>query len=130
MAQPWPAWKTTIDWATAWAKFGVSSRMMLADLPPSSRNSRFRVGAPFSMILRPTAVEPVKVTRSTRGSLVSISPAIAGSDEVTTLNTPGGKPASCASSPRTVAALGVFGAGLRIMVQPASRPAMTLPRLT
>ena len=45
----------------------ASSRTMFADLPPSSRKSRFRVAAPFSMIRRPTAVEPVKEMRSTSG---------------------------------------------------------------
>ena len=40
---------------------------MSADLPPSSRNRRFIVGAPFSMMRLPVAVEPVNEIRSTRG---------------------------------------------------------------
>ena len=64
---------------TVCAKFGASSSTMFADLPPSSRNTRFSVAAPFSMMRLPTAVEPVKEIRSTRGSVTSISPAMAGS---------------------------------------------------
>ena len=69
MAQPWPAWNTAMDSCTAMAKSGASSRMILADLPPSSRKTRFSVAAPFSMMRLPTAVEPVKEITSTRGSV-------------------------------------------------------------
>src|SRR5271156_2843831 len=36
----------------------ASSKTIVADLPPSSRNSRFMVAAPFSMIRLPTTVDP------------------------------------------------------------------------
>jgi hypothetical protein len=63
------------------------------------------------------AVEPVKVTRSTRGSVESISPS-PWSDEATMLSTPGGKSVCCASLPRCVALHGVSGAGLSTTVHP------------
>ena len=81
------------------------------------------------MMRLPMAVDPVNEMRSTRGSLTSISPAIAGSLEVTTLKTPGGKPACAASSPMMVAGLGVLGAGFSTTVQPASSADMTLAKL-
>ena len=52
----------------------ASSSTMVADLPPSSRKTRLSVGAPFSMMRMPTAVEPVKEIRSTLGDSVSSSP--------------------------------------------------------
>ena len=66
----------------------ASSSTMVADLPPSSRKTRLRVAAPFSMIRLPTAVEPVNEIRSTLGDSVSSSPT-RWSDDVTTLRTPG-----------------------------------------
>src|SRR3546814_12537261 len=102
---------------------------MNTDLPPSSRNTRFSVSAPLAMIFLPTAVEPVNDTRSTRGSLVNISPAVTGSELVTMLSTPLGRPASIASSPKIAPIAGVSGAGLSPTVQPARRAATTLPTL-
>src|ERR1700730_7115117 len=90
----------------------ASSRTIVADLPPSSRQRRFRVGAPFSMIRLPTVVDPVNEMRSTLGESVSSSPT-KWSDAVTTLNTPGGKSVRSATRrPRRVALKGVSGAGL------------------
>ena len=63
---------------------------MFADLPPSSRNTRFSVSAPRAAMCLPTAVEPVNEIMSTSGEPVSTSPTAAGSAAVTTLNTPGG----------------------------------------
>jgi len=45
----------------------ASGKMMLADLPPSSSVTRFRLSAAPRMICRPTAGEPVNVTLSTSG---------------------------------------------------------------
>ena len=42
---------------------------MNADFPPSSRKTFFTVAEAHSITRRPVAVEPVKVTRSTRGSV-------------------------------------------------------------
>ena len=93
---------------------------MSADLPPSSRNSRLRVGAPFSMMRRPTAVEPVKEMRSTRGS-VTRSSATWLSEVVTTWRTPAGKSVCSATSrPMRVAFHGVLGAAFRMTVLPVA----------
>ena len=48
--------------------------MITADLPPNSRKTRLTVSLAAAMILRPTAVDPVKVTTSTSGLVVSASP--------------------------------------------------------
>ena len=71
-AQPWPACTQTENAAvpTAAAR-SASSSTIAADLPPSSRNTFFSVGAAAAMIARPVAVEPVNETRSTRGSVAS-----------------------------------------------------------
>ncbi len=93
---------------------------MSADLPPNSRKSRLSVGAPFSMIRRPTAVEPVNEIRSTRGS-VTRSSATALSEVVMTWKTPAGKSVrSAANRPMRVAFQGVLGAALRITVLPVA----------
>ena len=87
---------------------------MLADLPPSSRNTRFSVSAPRAAMRLPTAVEPVNEIMSTRGSPVSTSPTAAGSTDVTTLNTPGGMSVSSATSlPIHVARVRRVGRGLQ-----------------
>ena len=57
--------------APAAAATSASSSTIAADLPPSSRKTFFSVGAAAAMIARPVAVEPVKETMSTRGSVVS-----------------------------------------------------------
>ncbi len=81
----------------------ASSNTIVADLPPSSRNSRFMVAAPFSMIRWPTAVDPVNEIRSTFGDSVSSSPT-KWCEAVTTLTTPAGMSVfSAISRPRRVA---------------------------
>ena len=98
----------------------ASSRTMVADLPPSSRKTRFMVAAPFSMMRWPTAVEPVNEMQSTLGDSVSSSP-IRWSDDVTTLTTPAGMSVfSATMRPSSVAFHGVSGAGLRITVLPVA----------
>jgi hypothetical protein len=50
------------DHETAWS-ISASAKMMLGDLPPSSRVTFLRLeAAAFFMIARPTMVEPVKAT--------------------------------------------------------------------
>ena len=49
---------------------------MAADLPPNSRKSFFTVAEPASITLRPVVVEPVKVTRSMRGSAARAAPSM------------------------------------------------------
>ncbi len=74
-----------------------------------------------AMIRRPVAVEPVNVTTSTAGDVVSASPT-ATSEEDRTLTTPGGMSVSVAiSSARASVISGVSGAALRTTVQPAAR---------
>jgi hypothetical protein len=108
----------------------ASSSTMSADLPPSSRKRRFREGAPFSMIRRPTAVDPVNEMRSTRGSMTRSS-ATWLSDVVTTWRTPGGKSVRSATSrPIRVAFHGVFGAAFRITVLPVASDGPSLFMVT
>ena len=130
MAQPWPAW--VITWKAVLptpVPRSASSRTMAADLPPSSRNTRVRLSDAAAMTLRPVAVEPVKETTSTRGSAVSAAPTW-WSEEVMTLNTPGGMSVSSTTRrPSAVAVHGVSGAGLSTTVQPAARAGATLARL-
>ena len=67
----------------------ASSRTMAADLPPSSRNTFFRVSLAADMIALPVGVDPVKVTMSTSGLVVNAAPT-AGSVPESTLTTPSG----------------------------------------
>ena len=70
------------------------------------------------MIARPVAVEPVNVTRSTSGLVVSTSPT-ATEDEEMTLTTPGGMSVSVAISSASASVIsGVSGAALSTTVQP------------
>ncbi|MCY1527072.1 hypothetical protein D9M68_621260 [compost metagenome] len=92
-------------------------------LPPSSRATCLRCAPPLAMrpILRPTGVEPVKVTRPGSGCSTKASP-ISLPAPTTTLSTPAGSPASSnmrASSkpPHT----GVSLAGLTTTALPSAR---------
>jgi hypothetical protein len=89
---------------------------MLGDLPPSSSETRFTLPADARMIFWPTSVEPVKAILSTPGCSASAAPA--APMPVTTLKTPGGKPASIASSARRSGDSGACSAGLSTSVQP------------
>jgi hypothetical protein len=121
ITQPWPPWMHTVHAEESLAARSASSSTTSADFPPSSRKSRFRVGAPFSMMRRPTAVEPVKEIRSTRAS-VTRSSATPLSVVGTTWKTPSGKSVRSATRrPMRVAFHGVSGAGLRITVLPVAR---------
>ena len=80
----------------------------------------FTVGAVAARILRPTAVEPVKVTMSTRGSAVSMA-ATSLSLDTTTWKMPGGMSVSSAAiRPSSSPAHGVSWAGFSITALPAS----------
>ena len=80
------------------------------------------------MIRRPVAVEPVKVTMSTIGFDVSSSPT--SPCPVMTLSTPGGIPASAATSAIIMASSGVQGCGLRTTVQPTASAGATFTTLS
>ena len=102
----------------------VSGRWSWTLLPPSSRMTRFKVGAACAAMARPTVVEPVNDTTSTaRCVLNSTPPSLPASG--TTLRTPGGRSASSAASPSTVASSGVSGLGRSTTVQPARRAGTT-----
>ncbi len=103
--------------------------MRLIDLPPSSRNTGFSVGAAAAMMRRPVAVEPVKAIMSTSGEVDSTSPT-RWSDDTTTLTTPGGMSVfSAIRRPRRVAFHGVSGAGLSTQVLPMASTGPSLLRM-
>ena len=68
----------------------------------------------------PTAVDPVKDTMSTAGSVVRIF-GPRGPPPTTTLSTPAGRPATSAAAPKTRDEIGVSGLGRRITELPAIR---------
>ncbi len=76
------------------------------------------------MIRRPVPVWPVNATRRTSGCATSASP-VSG-PPVTTLSTPGGRPASPASSATRRVVSGVVSAGLATTVLPAASAGPTL----
>ena len=129
-AQPWPACVHALRAVMKHAEFrSASSSTTAADLPPSSRKTFFSVSAAAAMIFLPVAVDPVKETRSTRGSVVSCSPR-PWSDDDTTLSTPAGMSVSSAAIRATAAAMsGVSGAGLSTTVQPAASAGPILAKL-
>jgi hypothetical protein len=79
-----------------------------------------------AMIRLPVGVEPVKVTMSTSGLVVSAAPT-SGSAPLSTLTTPAGVSVWFAiSSPRASVISGVSGADLRITVHPAASAGASL----
>ena len=96
----------------------ASAITMAALLPPSSNEQRFRAGAALAMMTRPVALSPVNVIRSTPGCSVSRSPASPGPKPCTTLNTPGGMPASANAWASSAAVSGLCSAGLSTTVLP------------
>ncbi|CAM5703273.1 hypothetical protein SGRIM128S_03479 [Streptomyces griseomycini] len=122
----WPELDMTLATPTLTARArSALGRMTLADLPPSSRATRFTMPEAIAPMRRPTAVEPVKETRSTSGCSARAWPAT-GPRPVTRLNTPAGTPASCTASAKSRAVSGVSSAGLTTTVQPAARAGATL----
>ncbi|MNS68839.1 hypothetical protein D3C72_1021310 [compost metagenome] len=99
------------------ASRSASAKITLGDLPPSSSVTRLKLAAAPCMMPRPTPGEPVKVTLSTPGCATSALPTTLPLP-VTILNTPGGTPASSASSATRSAESGVISAGLTTSVQP------------
>ncbi len=97
----------------------ASSNTMNGLLPPSSSESFLPEPAVAFRMMRPTSVEPVNAILSTSGWLTISSPV--RPSPVTTLSTPAGRPASCASSARHSAVSGVNSAGLSRTVFPAAR---------
>lgn len=93
---------------------------MLADLPPSSIVTFFRVPAALRMMDWPTEVEPVKAILSMSGWSVRVSPS-STPGPVITFSTPSGISASWKSSAIFRAVSGVAGEGLWTTVLPAAR---------
>ena len=103
----------------------ASSRMMLADLPPSSWCTRLTVSAAALATRMPARVEPVKETMSTPGWREMASPTV-GPSPLTRLNTPFGTPASSIASAKMMALSGAISEGFSTMVQPAASAGATL----
>src|SRR5947208_14747163 len=93
--------------------------MMNGDLPPSSNDTGVRLAAASPYTVCAVAGEPVKATRSTSGCPVRGAPAPAPVP-CTMLSTPGGSPASSATSPSTEQVRGAHSGGLRTTVLPAA----------
>ena len=106
----------------------ASSRMIAADLPPSSRLTRLSCSPQIEAIVRPAAVEPVKAILSTPGWRTRCSPTSRPAG--TMLTTPFGMPASSSSSAMRKASSGVSGAGLMTMVQPESSAGASFDMIT
>jgi hypothetical protein len=109
--------------ASARASRSASSNTMNGALPPNSRCTRLSVSAAVFITFLPVPVEPV--TEIMRRSGCSTSAWPVSLPPVTTLSTPGGRPASLASSPSMSAVRGVPGAGFKTVVQPAARAGPT-----
>ena len=103
----------------------ASSRMTLADLPPSSRATRFTVPAAIAAIRLPARVDPVNEIMSTSGWDTSASP-MSGPLPLTRLKTPVGSPISSKISASAKTSSGVTSVGLTTTVHPAAKAAATL----
>ena len=124
--QDWPELLNT--WATppetALVK-SASSRMTFGDLPPSSWLTRLTVLAARLATSMPARVEPVNEIMSMPACSLMATPT-SGPRPLTRLNTPFGTPASCMTSAKIRAEVGVNSDGFRIMVQPAAIAGATL----
>jgi hypothetical protein len=106
------------------ASRSASSQMMAADLPPSSNVHRRSSSPQAAPILRPAAVEPVKLTLSTSGWVTRCWPVSRPAG--TMLTTPSGTPASMHIWARALALSGVSGAGLSTIVDPLASAGASL----
>jgi len=110
--------------AMATASTSTSSKMMFGLLPPNSSDTATMPSAAACIMRVPTAREPVNVILSMPGWVMSASPVGSGVP-VTRLSTPGGSPASWASSHRRIDVSDECSLGLRTTVQPAARAGAT-----
>src|SRR6185312_13699110 len=119
--QVWPMLRNLESIApSAAASRSASSNTMKGALPPSSSETFFTVEAHCFISSFPISVDPVKENLATLGLCVSSRPTSDDLLVVTTLNTPLGIPARCASSASASAESGVSPAGLITKVQPAA----------
>src|SRR5512139_480425 len=127
--QVWPALRYLLIIAPSTAlSRSASSNTMNGALPPSSSDSFLMVGAHCCIRMRPTSVEPVNDRWRTVSDAHSDLPTSIDclASAVTTLSTPAGMPARCASSAQANADSGVASAGLMITGQPAASAGATL----
>jgi hypothetical protein len=118
--QRWPfIVKICATAASTAASGSASSKTTTGDLPPSSTEERFRVGAPAAITSWPVLVSPVKQIRSTPGWDDSAAPAVSPRP-CTTLKTPAGRSASATTWASSVAVRGDHSAGLSTTVFPAA----------
>src|SRR6516164_5373006 len=103
----------------------ASSRMMLADLPPSSCVTRLTDGAAADATATPARVEPVNETMATSGC-EEMAPPTTGPSPFTMLKTPGGRPVSWRICVKRYADSDAISLGLRTMVHPAASAGATL----
>jgi hypothetical protein len=96
-----------------------SAKMMFGDLPPSSRLTCLSWCPAVSPILRPVASDPVKVILRTSGCSTSGAPTWSP-NPVTTLITPGGRPASVNRAASSTVLAEVNSDGLITTVHPAA----------
>src|SRR5450432_1734057 len=97
----------------------ASANTITGFLPPSSKCTRFKVGAPCAMIAAPVAVSPTKAIALIAGCSVSALPA-SSPMPWTVLSTPSGTPACFTSFASRSAVTGDHSAGLWTTVQPAA----------
>ena len=98
---------------------------MLGDLPPSSKDSGFRLLSAEAFIsARAVRVLPVNAILSTSGCRASASP-VEAPKPVTTLTTPSGTPASRQYSASLKAVRGVISDGLITIEQPLASAGAT-----
>src|SRR6266566_209308 len=98
----------------------ASSNTITGFLPPSSKCTRFSVGAPCAMIAEPVELSPTKPISLIAGCWVSALPA-SSPMPCTVFSTPSGTPACLTSLAKRSAVTGDHSAGLCTTVQPAAR---------
>ena len=118
--QHWPWLKNIAEAAPAIAaSTSASGKTIVGDLPPSSRETFFKLPAAAFVIIFPTSVDPVNATLSTIGCSANGAPA-SSPNPVTIFKTPlGNKPESWIISINLSADNGVCSAGFITTVQPA-----------
>src|SRR4051794_24734346 len=97
----------------------ASSNTITGFLPPSSKCTRFKVGAPCAMMAEPVALSPTKPIALMAGCSVSALPA-SSPKPCTVLRTPSGTPACLTICASKSAVTGDHSAGLCTTVQPAA----------
>ena len=108
----------------------ASASTSIGSLPPSSTQAFFSKPPAWAAMRRPTAVEPVKVIALTKGWAINSSPTSAtdSREQVTTLSTPSGTPASASTSAKTSPPVtGVSSEGFSTTALPAAK-AKAMPR--